>query len=193
MLNDAGTSRRRQRRLRPELVLLNLHRSASILEAHHASASHQLQGALIVELRGPAYRQFQPAAWQQNMLGSEQHTGAGNIDRLAIAGFFAGSLAQNTVANVALNRKAIRMTSVSVAGLFLRQFEHLNLLVAAAAVTILRLCERVSPETRYAAIGYSVHSLTVPTYRSPWDCSTGTSKTTQESPVTRPSIRAPHR
>jgi len=100
------------RRLRSELVLLNLDGGAALFEADHFAARDQLQSAFIIELRRPTDRQFQLSPGYQQVIGAEQHPGAGNIDGSAVAPVFGAAFVQHAVADFALDREPVRMAPV---------------------------------------------------------------------------------
>src|SRR5262249_35062513 len=79
--------------------------------------------ALIVQLSRPTDRQLHTASGHQTMLAGEQHTRAGDVDRLAVAGLFGGTLVQHTVVQFTFDRESIGVTPV---GLLLLSWAHVT-------------------------------------------------------------------
>ena len=66
-----------------ELVLLYLDGCAALLKAGDPAPGHQLQLALIIQLRRPTDGKFQPFPWEEDLVGGEENTVAADVDRLA--------------------------------------------------------------------------------------------------------------
>jgi hypothetical protein len=96
--------------------LQNFDSGQTFLKADNSSACNQLQGAFVIELGGPTDREFEAPSGKHHVLGSEEYTVAGDVYRLAVAGFFARSLVQELVTDFALDRESIGVTPI---GLFL--------------------------------------------------------------------------
>lgn len=92
---------------RAELVLLNLDGGSSLFEARHTSTRNQLQLTLIIQLRGPTYRKFEPFAGNENLIGRKQYTVAADVNGFSTTFLATVFLIENFKADFPLNWKSI--------------------------------------------------------------------------------------
>src|SRR5262245_64548462 len=96
-----------------EFVSLDRDRRGGFVGAYQTAQGHQFQWERVIELGRPTDGQFNALPLRQSGLGSEQHTPAAHVERLAGSNLFDRLLSpEHFVSHVPLDWKTIRAASI---------------------------------------------------------------------------------
>ena len=99
-------------RLCPKFMLLELHCGSAVLVPHNAATGNQPERTLVVQLSRPTDGDLHPPAWDKDVRRCEDHSTAGDIQGLPFSGFLASPFADDLIADISLNRKAVRVAAI---------------------------------------------------------------------------------
>src|SRR5438034_5034709 len=104
---SSGVSSRGDRGVLAEIVLFAIDSSRTGAGADDLAQCHEFQAAVLVQSRGPIYRQFHALPKSQLSLGGKQNAAARNVLRPAAAGLRNAFGLQQLIADVVLEGKPV--------------------------------------------------------------------------------------